>query len=146
MPNCIVRYLKQSDLHTTYLIRAPIEVQLQELCTLDDGYTYVSVPAGTDLSDQLPQVTVEPVTLTPELREKVKAASPQCELIARLMQDRIRAFYSVEDEAYFARIGVGVALGAYAFEPGEQDALLSFGAHVESVRQWGREQRAKLGV
>ena len=41
---------------------------------------------------------------------------------------------------------VGAALGAYAFEPGEQDALLAFGAHVESCRQWGREQRAALGL
>ena len=49
-------------------------------------------------------------------------------------------------KSYCARIGVGVALGAYQFQPGESDALLAFGAHVEGVRQWGRAQRAALGL
>ena len=39
-----------------------------------------------------------------------------------------------------------VALGAYALEPGEQAVLLEFGAFVESVRPWGRDQRAELGL
>ena len=43
-------------------------------------------------------------------------------------------------------IGVGVALGAYTFEPGEQESLLAFGAHVEGVRQWGRLEREKIGL
>jgi len=47
---------------------------------------------------------------------------------------------------YFARIGVGVSLGAYQFEPGEQEALLAYGAHVEACRQWGRQKRAELGL
>ena len=62
------------------------------------------------------------------------------------MQEKIRASYSAEDEAYYSRIGVGVALGSYEFEPGEQAALLEFGSFVESVRLWGREQRAELGL
>jgi hypothetical protein len=62
------------------------------------------------------------------------------------MEMRIRARYSLSDEQYFARIGVGVALGSYTFEPGEQDALIAFGAHVEAARQWGRDERAKLGL
>jgi len=43
-------------------------------------------------------------------------------------------------------IGVGAALGAYVFQAGEMDALLAFGAHVEAVRQWGRDRRAEIGL
>lgn len=90
--------------------------------------------------------TITLVTLTPELRDRIKAVSPHCQFIDARMQDKIRARYSAEDEMYFARIGTGVALGVYAFEPGEEAALLEYGAHVESVRQWGRDERAKLGL
>ena len=121
------------------------ELHCTELCTLD-GVTYVAVPDGVTLPDQPPELAIAPVVLTPELREQIKAASPHCSLIAERMETRIRARYSQSDEQYFARIGVGAALGSYTFEPGEQDALIAFGAHVESARQWGREERAKLGL
>ncbi|ODT38036.1 MAG: hypothetical protein ABS55_01720 [Lautropia sp. SCN 70-15] len=116
-----------------------------ELCTLD-GVTYVAIPAAALLPDQPPEITIEPVDMTPELREQIKAASPHCALIAERMESRIRSKYSQSDEAYFARIGVGAALGVYTFEPGEQDEMLAFGAWVEAARQWGRDERAKLGL
>lgn len=116
-----------------------------ELCTLD-GVTYVAIPAGVTLPEQPPEITVLPVDMTPELREQIKAASPHCALIAERMEARIRSKYSLSDEAYFARIGVGAALGVYQFEPGEQDEMLAFGAWVESARQWGHDERAKLGL
>lgn len=121
------------------------ELHCAELCTLD-GVTYVAVPAGVTLPSQPPELTIEPVSITPELRAQIKAASPHCSLIAERIEMRIRARYSLSDEQYFARIGVGVALGSYTFEPGEQDALIAFGAHVEAARQWGRDERAKLGL
>lgn len=121
------------------------ELHCTELCTLD-GTTYVAVPAGVALPAQPPELAIAPVTLTPELREQIKSASPHCSLIAERMEMRIRARYSQSDEQYFARIGVGVALGTYQFQPGEQDALLAFGAHVEGVRQWGRLEREKIGL
>lgn len=110
--------------------------------------TYVAVPDGITLPSQPAQIagTVAPVTLTPELRDRIKAASPHCQFIDARMQDKIRARYSAEDEMYFARIGTGAALGKYAFEPGEEAALTEYGAHVETVRQWGRTERAKLGL
>ena len=149
----IVSYRKISDEYTTYELRTPDaqggggEIFCTELATIG-GLTYVSVPAGVTLPEQLPQVaaTLQPVTLTSELREQLKAASPHCALISERMVQKIREKYSIEDEQYFARIGVGVALGAYSFESGEKDALLAFGAHVEAVRQWGRAERAKLGL
>lgn len=116
-----------------------------ELCTLE-GTTYVAVPDGVALPEQPPEITVTTPVLTPELKAQIKAASPHVALTYERTQALIRAKYSVDDEAYFARIGVGVALGAYTFEPGEQDELLAFGAFVESARAWGRGERVKLGV
>ena len=116
-----------------------------ELAELD-GWHYVFVPDGVTLPTQHADIQWQTVALTDALKEQIKTASRPCQLIAEAMQQRIRAVYSVEDEQYFARIGVGAALGVYAFQPGEQDALLAFGAHVESVRQWGRDERAKIGL
>ena len=84
--------------------------------------------------------------MTDPLKESIKAVSPHTRLISQRMQEKIRAAYTIEDEQFFSRIGVGVALGAYVFGAGEQAALLAFGAFVESVRQWGRDERAKLGL
>lgn len=116
-----------------------------ELAELD-GWHYVFVPDGVTLPEQHVDIQWQAVTLTDALKEQIKAASRPCALIAEAMQQRIRSVYSLEDEQYFARIGVGVALGVYEFRPGEREALLSFGAHVEAVRQWGRERRAAIGL
>jgi hypothetical protein len=59
---------------------------------------------------------------------------------------KIRERYSIDDEAYFSRISAGAALGVYTFQPGEREQLLSFGEFVETIRQWGREQRASIGL
>ena len=118
-----------------------------ELCTID-GVTYVSVP-DDDLPEQAAQISasiVNPVTLTTELREAIKAASPHCALIHERMEAKIRDKYSLSDEQYFSRISSGAALGLYTFEAGESVALQAFGAYIESVRQWGREQRGQLGL
>jgi hypothetical protein len=118
-----------------------------ELCTID-GVTYVSVPDG-DLPPQSVQISasiVNPVTLTTALREAIKATSLHCKLIHERMETKIRDKYSLSDEQYFSRIASGAALGLYTFETGEAEALQAFGAYVESVRQWGREQRALLGL
>lgn len=151
MTTSIVRYQKVSTPHTSILMAFPDSMGVDdalhctELCTLD-GVTYVAIPAGVTLPEQPPEITVLPVDITPELREQIKTASPHCALIAERMEARIRSKYSLSDEAYFARIGVGAALGVYQFEPGEQDEMLAFGAWVESARQWGRDERAKLGL
>jgi len=151
MTTSIVRYQKVSTPYTTIQMALPDSMgaddalHCTELCTLE-GVTYVAVPAAALLPDQPPELTIEPVTLTPELRDAIKAESPHCRLIAERMEARIRSKYSLSDEAYFARIGVGAALGVYQFEPGEQDEMLAFGAWVESARQWGHDERAKLGL
>lgn len=148
----IVRFRKVSDAYTTYQLRLPDsqglddQIRCTELATLPDGYTYVAVPDAVTLPEQPKQITVDPVTLTPELREQLKTASVHCDLIAQRVEDKIRARYSPSDEQYFARIASGAALGIYSFEPGEHDALVAFGEHVEACRQWGRTERARLGL
>lgn len=152
----IVAYRKHYTAHTVITLNAPDnafdpeggeDLRCTELCTLD-GVTYVSIPEGLELPTQPTEIedSVRPAALTPELRAAIKAASPHCRLIDERMQEKIRARYSAENEMYFARIGAGAALGVYQFEPGEKDRLLAYGAHIEAVRQWGRDERAKLGL
>lgn len=108
--------------------------------------TYVAVPAGVTLPAQPEQISVSTVTLTDTLKEQIKAASPHVALIGERMVQKIRAKYTPEDEMYFARISIGALTGQYTFETGEQAAVAAYGAHVESVRQWGRAEKAKLGL
>jgi len=117
-------------------------IELAEL----DGWYYVFVPDGVTLPEQHADIQWQAVTMTDALKEQIKSASRACQLIAEAMQQRIRSVYSAEDEQYFARIGVGAALGIYTLQPSEQDALLAFSAHVEGVRQWGRLEREKIGL
>jgi hypothetical protein len=120
-------------------------VHCTELCTIGD-ITYLAVPDGVTLPAQPAEITLTPVTLTPELRAQIKAASPHVAFIAERMVQKIRAAYSIDDEMFFARIGVGAATGMYEPTPGELVDMQAFGEFVESVRQWGRAERAKLGV
>ena len=130
---------------TTLYFRNTEGSQAVELAELGEWH-YVFVPEDAVMPDQPEEIQWQPVTLSDAEREQIKASSRRCQLISEEMQRRIRDVYSIEDEQYFARIGVGVALGVYEFQPGEQEALLAFGAHVEAVRQWGRQQRSLLGL
>ena len=118
---------------------------LTELATLD-GWRYVAVPAGAvpDVPEAL--ATWEAVTLTPELRESIKLASPHTQLIAQRVIDRIRAKYPLDEELYFSRIAVGALQGSYTLLEGEADALAQYQADVEAAREWGRLARAELGL
>ena len=149
MPS-IVRYQKASDAWTEYTLRGPDDPdapQITELATVD-GKTYVSVPDGVELPEQYAQIadSVEAVALTPELRKAIIEASPQAQLINQRMIEKIRATYSPDDEAYLNRITVGMMAGLYTMQPGEMEEVQAFGAFVEGVRQWGREQRAAFGL
>jgi hypothetical protein len=144
------RVVDQITTHSLKLPEAPQGTQTgQELCTLADGRTVVALFDGFALStDQPAAIAASIEVLTPDaaLKDQIKAASPQVQLIYTNTERRIRDAYSASDEAKFARLGVGVALGAYTFAPGEQAELLAFGAHCEAARQWGRDERAKLGL
>lgn len=110
------------------------------------GEVYVYVPDESRLPEQPVEISLTLVTPSEELKSELKATSHRVQLITEEMQRKIRERYHLEDEQYFSRIGVGAALGVYQFQPGEEEELLAFGDFVESVRQWGRAERAKLGL
>jgi hypothetical protein len=117
--------------------------EITELATVD-GLTYISVPDGVVLPEQ--PIALEVVALDDTLRSQIKAASPHSRLIGQRMIDTIRAAYGIDDEMYFARIGVGAANGLYVPTASEMEEMATFGAFVEGVREWGRSERAKLGL
>jgi len=138
----IYRYQKITDEYCTYIPRGE---DITELCVLD-GYTYISVPEEGLCEDQPEQIVIEPVVLTPEQIEQIKAASPHCRLIYQRMQDKIREKYCDEDEKYLTRIAVGSLAGWYTLQTGELEQIMAFQEFVEGVREWGRAERAKLGI
>lgn len=154
MPS-LIAYRKAISRETTIALRLPLDATqgqatAQELATLPDGRTVVMLPDGLTLpADQPAEVagTIEHLTPLPaDVREQIKAASPHVALIAERMIAMIRDAYSLDDEMYFARIGVGAATGMYTPTSDELQEMTVFGEFVESVRQWGRAERAKLGL
>lgn len=133
------------DGETLYFRNAEAEPRALELAEVD-GWHYAFVPADAVLPEQPEAIGWQVATMTEALLEQIKAASRAVQLINTEMQVRIRSVYPITDEQYFSRIGVGAALGVYTMQAGEMDALLAFGAHVEAVRQWGRDERAAIGL
>lgn len=139
----VYRYRKVTDDYTTYQAQGE---NLIELCTID-GITYISVPDdGRLLAEQPEQIRLEEVDLSGELKERVKNTSPLCQLIYARTQERIREKYSAEDEMYLTRIAVGQLAGIYTMQPHEPALIAEYQAYIESVREWGRAERAKLGL
>ena len=118
---------------------------ITELCELD-GWRYVAVPEGVTPTVPAELATWEAVNLTSELREAIKAASPHAQLIAQRVVELIRAKYPLDEELYFARIAVGALQNSYTLLPGEAEALAQYQADVEAAREWGRAERAKIGL
>jgi hypothetical protein len=145
----IIKYQKYTDEYTTYRLAEPDyregDDRCTELATLD-GFTYVHVPDSITLPAQPEQITVEEVTLTPELREEIKAASPHVRLSYKRLQDRIRSRYSLEDEQYLTRISVGALSGAYTLQDGEPELIAAYQAWVEKCREIARLERAVWGL
>ena len=111
-----------------------------------DGITYISLPDGKNLPEQDPRIKFAAIEMTDALKSQIKGQSSFCRMISNEMISKIREKYSIDDEAYFSRIGVGAALGMYQFAEGEREQLTEFGTFVESVRQWGRSQRELVGL
>ena len=117
----------------------------QELAEFD-GHAYVHAPDGTAIPDQPAEIAWQAITPDAALLARIKFESRPVQLIAQAMVAKIRASYSIDDEMFFARIGVGAATGMYQPTPDEMQEMTVFGEFVESVRQWGRTERAKLGL
>ena len=103
MPS-IKRYQPITDAFTTHTIIAPASPDnaVTELAKID-GWVYVSVADNATLPEQ--SVTVEDVTLTDDLRDQLREASPAIQAIDRITERAIRARYSAADESRALRLG-----------------------------------------
>ena len=84
----LIAYRRVSDAVTTHYLKLPDAPQGQqagqELATLPDGRTVVALFDGYTLPDEQPSAidaSIEALTLTPALREQIKASSPHVQLI-----------------------------------------------------------------
>lgn len=145
MPTSIVAYRKAYDQHSTYQLDAP--EGSTELCTLD-GVTYVSLPDGVALPAQPAEIAASVAVVAPDavLADAIKLASPHVQLIDQRMREMIREHYDLETELKFARFGVGSSMGLYQPTVDEIQQMTVYGKFVEGVREWGRAERAKLGL
>lgn len=130
MPS-IVRYKKVVDSITTHQLAEPYDVDgsrlITELCTLRNGYTYVSIPDGVTLPPQPADITVSQVTLDGVLIGKIKLASPHVRLAKKRETDKVHR-YSARDK---------LAL----------DDLMFFGlAKTVTLEKSGRIYRLKLSA
>ena len=137
----IYSYKKYVDEITTKELRLPQDAQsLQfigtELCTLDDGLTYVCIPDWYTLPTEQPKeiaASIQPVTLTDTLREQIKQASPHVRLINTRVQAAIAERYTLADEIKLLRTAPSPEMEAY-------------NTYAEECRAWGRAEKAKLGL
>jgi hypothetical protein len=145
----ILRFQKITDSFTTHTLIEPDyaedDQRCTELCTIGND-TYVHVPDGLVLPEQPDVLDMEAVSLTPELREEIKAASPHVRLSYKRLQERIRSRYSLEDEQYLTRISVGALFGTYAMQEDEPDLIAAYQAWVEECREVARQERAGWGL
>lgn len=130
---------------TLYFRNADDEPRAIELGALDDWY-YVSVPDGVVLPEQPEEIDWQPVTVDAETRLRLMAVSRPLQLIAQAIVERIRERYPLDEELFLNRIATGVANGLYVYQDGEEDEVIAFGVWAEECRQWGRAQRAALGL
>ena len=146
-------YQKFSGGGTTHCLKQPADPTTHaalgtELATID-GTTYVVLPDGATLPDDQPAeiaASIQQVTLTSEQREAIKAVSPHALLISSRIIDRIRAEYPLDEELFLARIAVGALQGSYTLQAGEAEELAAYQVCAEAAREWGRGERAKLGL
>lgn len=131
----IYSYQKHIDDLRTVEISLPMDGMDRlgtELATVD-GTTYVYVPDTAALPGQPPEVTVESVTLTPELLDVIKAASPHVRLINARVVEKIRKKYSLDDELGLLRDSTVAEASACT-------------TYIKQCRAWGKAEKAKIGL
>lgn len=131
----IYSYQKHIDDLRTVEISLPVDGMDRlgtELATIG-GTTYVYLPDTATLPEQPSEITVENVTLTPELLFAIKAASPHVRLIDARVVEQIRQKYSLDDE-----------LGMLRRNP--SDEFSAYDAYVEECRAWGQTEKTKIGL
>jgi hypothetical protein len=135
----IIAYQKYITQEVTREIKLPTDAQNQrlgqEIATIS-GTTYVSLPDDAVLPGEQPTeiaASIETVTLTPALREAIASGSPQVRLIRAMVAQKIAEQYSVTDEIKLLRTAPSAEFEAY-------------NAYAEDCREWGRIQKAALGL
>lgn len=149
----IVSYRKHIDNLRTVELALPEDAETHqrigtELATIDD-VTYVALPEGVVLPNPQPAeitASISTAAIDQATKEIIKSVSPHSLLINDRMQSMIRDSYPLEDELKYARIGAGAAMGMYTPTQEEINDMTVFGEFIESVRQWGRDERAKIGL
>jgi hypothetical protein len=136
----IIRYIPVADEFTTYHLLTPLSGSMDidaprvtVLAQLDDGYTYVHVPDGLELPEQPEQITLEPVELTDELRETLRKNSVHVQYINDMVRGKIAERYQIHDEVKLLRTQPSADFDEYH-------------AYVEACRDWGRAEKAKIGL
>lgn len=131
----IVSYRKNITRHTTEALIAP--EGSTELCTLPDGFTYVCIPDAEaidiEAQPQCVKDTLDMPELTPELKAQLCQHSTHIQLINERVREMIAAEYPLHEEIKLLRTAPSPEFEAY-------------NEHAEHCRQWGREQKAALGI
>ena len=125
----IISYEKKVTRETTKQLNLPEGAT--ELCIID-GITYVSLPDDVELATEQP-VEYQAVVLTDELRKSIKEKSSHVWLIDQRVKEMIAERYSLSDELKEIRNSPSETFRIYA-------------DYVEDCRQWGRKQKAALGL
>lgn len=130
----IVSYRKNITQHTTESLNCP--EGSTELCTID-GVTYVSLPDDYEINisaqPQCVRDSLQRVEITPELRLEICAHSTHVWLINERVREKIAQLYPLHEEVKLLRTAPSSEFEAY-------------NDYVEQCRQWGREQKAALGL
>ena len=124
----IVAYKKIITPQTTKQIN---DEQAVELLT-DDGLSYLSVPDDFDLTKVDKELEVKFVDVDEDM-QKLLSQSSHVQLINKRVKDKIAERYSITDEIELLRNA-------------PSDEFDEYHAYAEKCRQWGYEQKLKLGV
>jgi hypothetical protein len=109
-----------------------LQPQGNELATVN-GVTYVSTTDDAVLPAQPAQITVVAITPDAVLLQTIHNASPYVRMIDAMVVSKIREQYSADDEIKCLRIA-----------PSEE--TVNWNAYVETCRDWGRQQKAIVGL
>ena len=92
--------------------------------------TYISVPDSVILPSQPKEINLVEVVLLDDLKDQIKKASVHVQLINQRVRNKIAEKYSVSDELKALRSGDTFEYNQYA----------------EECRNWGKGEKAKLGL
>jgi len=142
----IYKYTPITDEYTTYRIALPHvdgEHQGRVLANVD-GVEYVYVPDDAALPDQPEQITIVPIT--DDDISIIKANSKVYRRINERVVERLRTKFSADDEFKLNRIATGHLLGRYTPTADEMAEIEAFDAAAIEARDWGRAEKAKIGL